>query len=151
MPQSPQYAEIAEFERLLSLPTSDPTGLAGFFYAGKVWATRVPARLDVMGGIADYSGAHVCETVLGSGNVIALQPRNDRTLRIRTVQLGSRSLPVETRIPLDYLVHNGHAAEFSEVRAICRHNPLANWSSYIVGSIFTLLREEGVRLPYGFS
>jgi len=151
MPLSNPLPEIAEFERLLSLPTSDPTGLAGFFNAGKVWATRVPARLDVMGGIADYSGAHVCEAMLGSGNVIALQPRNDRTLRIRTAQIGSRSLPVETRIPLDYLVKNGQAAEFSEVRAICRHNPLASWSSYIVGSIFTLLHEEGVRLPFGFS
>ena len=28
---------------------------------------RVPARLDVMGGIADYSGSNVCESVLGRG------------------------------------------------------------------------------------
>ena len=62
----------------------------------------MPARLDVMGGIADYSGANVCEAVLGRGMLMALQPRTDRTLRIRTVQVGRRSLPVETRIPLDY-------------------------------------------------
>ena len=63
---------------------------------------RVPARLDVMGGIADYSGANVCEAVLGRGMLMAVQARNDRTLRIRSAQAGSRSLPVETRIPLDY-------------------------------------------------
>ncbi len=94
--------ELKEFERLLARPNNDPTGLAGFFNAGEVWVARVPARLDVMGGIADYSGANVCEAVLGRGMLMALQPRTDRTLRIRTMQVGQRSLPVETRIPLDY-------------------------------------------------
>ena len=56
--------ELIEFERLLQLPNNDPTGLAGYFNAGEVWVSRVPARLDVMGGIADYSGANVCEAVL---------------------------------------------------------------------------------------
>lgn len=148
-PNAPR--ELAEFERLLTRPNSDPTGLAGFFNAGQIWVTRVPARLDVMGGIADYSGANVCEAVLGRGNLIALQPRNDRTLRIRTMQLGERSLPVETRIPLDYFMQAGQPADYAEVRKVCQHNPLAGWAAYIGGSIFTLLREEAVRLPYGFS
>src|ERR1700760_5163532 len=97
-----QPLELKEFERLLLKPNNDPTGLAGFFNAGEVWVSRVPARLDVMGGIADYSGANVCEAVLGRGMLIALQPRTDTTLRIRTMQSGKRSLPVETRIPLSY-------------------------------------------------
>ena len=96
--------EVSEFEQLLRKPNSDPTGFAGFFNSGEVWVARVPARLDVMGGIADYSGANVCEAVLGRGMLMALQPRTDRTLRIRTVQAGARSLPVETRIPLDYFI-----------------------------------------------
>jgi L-arabinokinase len=146
-----QSPELAEFERLLTRPNSDPTGLAGFFNPGQIWVARVPARLDVMGGIADYSGANVCEAVLGSGNLIALQPRTDRTLRIRTTQMGPRNLPVETRIPLDYLITDEQPAEYREVREACQRNPLAAWASYIGGSIFTMLREEGVRLPYGFS
>src|SRR5471030_3115403 len=94
--------EVQEFARLLQKPNSDATGLAGFFNSGEVWVARVPARLDVMGGIADYSGSNVCEAVLGRGMLMALQARTDRTLRIRTMQFGKRSLPVETRIPLDY-------------------------------------------------
>ena len=80
--------EISEFEQLLRKPNGDPTGLAGFFNSGEVWVARVPARLDVMGGIADYSGANVCEAVLGRGMLMALQARTDRTLRIRSVQVG---------------------------------------------------------------
>ena len=143
--------ELAEFERLLTRPNNDPTGLAGFFNAGQIWVARVPARLDVMGGIADYSGANVCEAVLGSGNLIALQPRTDRTLRIRTVQIGERNLPVETRIPLDYFTKGDQPSEYRDVRRFCQRNPLATWAAYIGGSIFTMLREESIHLPYGFS
>jgi galactokinase len=82
--------EVRAFEELLKKPNSDLTGLAGFFNSGEVWVVRVPARLDVMGGIADYSGSNVCETVLGRGVLLALQSRTDRTLRIRTMQAGHR-------------------------------------------------------------
>jgi L-arabinokinase len=143
--------EVSEFEQLLNKPNSDSTGFAGFFNAGEVWMARVPARLDVMGGIADYSGANVCEAVLGGGMLMALQARTDRTLRIRTMQAGRRTLPVETRIPLDYLTSGGIVGDYPQVRELCHANPLAAWVAYIGGSIFTLLKEESVRLPYGFS
>ncbi|MBV8780682.1 MAG: hypothetical protein JO353_04730, partial [Phycisphaerae bacterium] len=128
----------------------DPTGLAGFFNSGEIWVGRVPARLDVMGGIADYSGANVCEAVLGRGMLMALQARTDATLRIRSIQVG-RSLPVETRIPLSYFHSGDSLGNYAQVRELCHHNPLALWTAYIGGSIFTLLKEESVKIPYGFS
>jgi galactokinase len=144
-------SEVLEFEKLLNKPNSDSTGFAGFFNTGEIWVARVPARLDVMGGIADYSGANVCEAVLGGGMLMALQARTDRTLRIRTMQAGRQTLPVETRIPLDYFGSNGSLAEYSVVRDLCHANPLVSWAAYIGGSIFTLLKEESVNLSYGFS
>jgi galactokinase len=143
--------EVAEFERLLARPNSDTTGFAGFFNSGEIWVARVPARLDVMGGIADYSGANVCEAVLGRGVLVALQPRTDRTLRIRTLQLGRRSLPVETRIPMEYFTSGEGLGDYTSVRDFCQANPLAGWAAYAGGSIFTLLKEEGVKLHFGFS
>jgi len=142
--------EVQEFDRLLFKPNSDPTGLAGFFNSGEVWVGRVPARLDVMGGIADYSGANVCQAVLGRGMLIALQARTDSTLRIRSIQVG-RALPVETRIPLSYFYSGDGLGSYAQVRQLCQANPLALWAAYIGGSIFTLLKEESVKIPYGFS
>jgi len=104
-----------------------------------------------MGGIADYSGANVCEAVLGRGVLLALQARTDRTLRIRTMHAGLKALPVETRIPLDYFQSGEGLAAYNEVRSLCQANPLASWAAYIGGSIFTLLKEESVELPYGFN
>ncbi|HEX7510501.1 MAG TPA: hypothetical protein VF335_04320, partial [Chitinivibrionales bacterium] len=143
--------EVLEFEKLLKKPNNDPTGLAGFFNTGEIWIARVPARLDVMGGIADYSGSNVCEAVLGHGVLIALQPRTDRTLRIRTLQVGKRTLPVETRLPLDYFSSGDGLNSYADIREVCHSNPLVSWVSYIGGSIFTLLKEESVAMPYGFS
>ena len=143
--------EVSEFENLLRKPNSDPTGFAGFFNSGEVWVARVPARLDVMGGIADYSGANVCEAVLGRGMLMAIQARTDRTLRIRSAQIGPRSLPVETRMPLDYFESGDAVGNYAQVRELCHANPIAAWAAYIGGSIFTLLKEESVKLPFGFS
>ncbi len=149
--------EIQEFESLLQKPTSDPTGLASIFTGGEIFVTRVPARLDVIGGIADYSGSNVCEGVLGGGMVIALQPRTDRTLRIRTMQanrpgrVARPGLPVETRIPLAYFEQEDGFISYEQVQSLCRANPLSSWAAYIGGSIFTLLKEEGIHLRYGFN
>jgi galactokinase len=143
--------EILQFESFLKKPNSDPTGLAGLFNTGEIVVTRVPARLDVMGGIADYSGANVCEGVLGRGMVIALQPRTDRTLRIRTMQAHHKSLPIETRIPLDYFEMGEGFVSYENIQKLCGANPLAAWTAYIGGSIFTLLKEESVHLPFGFN
>jgi len=143
--------EISEFEQLLQKPNSDASGLASFFTAGEIWVTRVPARLDVMGGIADYSGANVCEAVLGRGVLMGLQARTDRTLRVRSMQAGLKALPIETRVPIESFKSGDDLAGYAEIRALCQSNPLANWSAYIVGSIFTLLKEEPVKLPYGFN
>ncbi|HEX7588762.1 MAG TPA: hypothetical protein VF478_10640, partial [Anaerolineae bacterium] len=143
--------EILQFETFLKKPNSDPTGLAGLFNTGEIVVTRVPARLDVMGGIADYSGANVCEGVLGRGMVIALQPRTDRTLRIRTMQAHHKSLPIETRIPLDYFEMGDGFVSYEHVQSLCSSNPLASWTAYVGGSIFTLLKEESVHLPFGFN
>jgi len=143
--------DLKQFESALQKPNGDPTGFAGFFNSGDVWVSRAPARLDVMGGIADYSGANVCEAVLDRGMLMALQPRTDDTLRIRSVQLSQRGLPVETRIPLSYFYEGDSLGSYSQVKELCRSNPLLNWVAYIGGSIFTLLKEEAVRMPYGFS
>ena len=58
--------ELQELERLLNKTNSDMSGLASFFGAGEIWATRVPARLDVMGGIP---GGHNTEFAPPRANI----------------------------------------------------------------------------------
>ena len=144
--------EISEFEQLLNKPNGDASGLASFFAAGEVWVARVPARLDVMGGIADYSGANVCEAVLGRGMLMALAGAH-RPHAAHPHDAGRPAQPCRSRRACRSIIFNPAMAVggYAEIRELCQANPLANWAAYIGGSIFTLLKEEPVKLRYGFS
>ena len=149
-PQLSISVEVAEFERLLRSRGANPAGLGDFFEKKPFWVARVPARLDVMGGIADYSGANVCEGTLGAGVLVAVQPRRDRRVRLRSFSLGSRRMPVETELPLDWLQARGKFPSYGDVQALFRENHLAAWAAYAAGSLFALLKEEQLRLRGGF-
>ncbi len=148
--QHSSLEEVAEFERRLRCRAGNPEGLGDYFNKRPVWVARVPARLDVMGGIADYSGANVCEGTLGQGILVAVQPRLDRLLRIRSISLEPRNLPAETYLPLDLLEARGKPVSYDEVRVLVRDNPLAAWAAYAGGSLFALIKEEKLRLRRGF-
>ena len=47
-----------------------------------VTIARAPGRLDVMGGIADYTGSLVLEATLDCGLCVAAQPRRDQAVRV---------------------------------------------------------------------
>ena len=60
---TPRLMDVAKFHRaLLSGSKTVCDGFGGG--AGGVTVVRVPGRLDVMGGIADYCGSVVCEVTL---------------------------------------------------------------------------------------
>lgn len=145
MAKRTELVEVVAFERLLQRGAAD-----GFFVKRPIWAARVPARLDVMGGIADYSGANVCEATLGQGLLVAVQPCQDRVLRIRSLAVGSGCLPVETSIPLTTFESRGKAVAYDAVRALFHGNPLGSWAAYAGGSLFALIKEESIRLRTGF-
>ena len=78
---------------------------AGFFDAtGPIAGARAPGRLDVMGGVADYSGSIVLEMPLAEAACVAWQWREDRLLRIRTVGAESAGLEPEVTLALDDLI-----------------------------------------------
>lgn len=145
-----QCAEWTAFEKRLTYPAGAPEGLANLFAKRPLWAARAPARLDVMGGIADYSGAHVCEATLGPGIVVAVQPCRERVLRIRSVALDPASLPVETSMPLSRLECRGRPVSYAAAHDLFRENPLTTWAAYVAGSLVTLQHEQKVRLQSGW-
>src|SRR4030095_14152930 len=55
---------------------------------GPAYAARAPGRLDVMGGIADYSGALVLQWPIRESTRVALTRHPDRVLDISSVSAG---------------------------------------------------------------
>src|SRR3981081_2821248 len=108
--------------------------LAGAFDPARpMRISRARGRLDVMGGIADYTGSLVCELPLDRAAAVALQERGDRQIQVFSFNLFDEHKPFTLRIPLDGLIN--HSAdelrrEFSE--------PGRRWAAYLVGCLYVL-------------
>ena len=78
--------------------------------------TRAPGRLDVMGGIADYSGSLVLELPIAEATLVALQ--KDEAPRVSIISLvddESRALSFE--MPLADLERDGAPIDYDAARA----------------------------------
>jgi galactokinase len=95
--------------------------------------SRAPGRLDVMGGIADYTGSLVCEATLDRAAAVALQERPDRGVQVFSFNLLDDHQPFTLRIPLDALANNSADSlrrEFAQ--------PGRQWAGYLAGCLHML-------------
>jgi len=103
--------------------------------------TRAPGRLDVMGGIADYSGSLVLELPIAEATLVALQ--KDSAQRISIISL----VDDETRaLTLEMPLADLEPFEYNEARAYFSSNV---WAAYVAGVFLVLARERGVRFSRG--
>ena len=100
--------------------------------------SRAPGRLDVMGGIADYSGSHVLEFPIAEATFVALQPANERRLNIVTL-LDDEPHHSSFTMSLSDLDEYETAREFFNGR----------WAAYVAGVFLVLMRERNQRFESG--
>lgn len=86
---------------------------------------RAPGRLDVMGGIADYSGALVLELPLARATFAVLQGRDAPRMDIRSLRGGD-----EHRFSMELGALRRSPAELA---AWFSAHPADRWAAYIVG------------------
>src|SRR5437870_2196080 len=105
--------------------------------------TRAPGRLDVMGGIADYSGSLVLQRPIAEATFAALQVIDDPA--IHAVSLGREPFT----IAFDSLLPGGEPISYDEARTLFRRVPDKHWASYVVGIFLVLMRERDVAFSRG--
>jgi L-arabinokinase len=118
-------------ETLLRLPEAR----ALFVPGRELVVTRAPGRLDVMGGIADYSGSLVLQLPLAVATLAALQRDPER--RLRLVSVGRPAF----EIALDVL----EGMTYEQARAVL----LTSWAAYAAGALLVLMKERGARFAEG--
>ena len=103
--------------------------------------TRAPGRLDVMGGIADYSGSLVLELPIAEATFAALQLNEE--LRLNIVSLlddephrSSFSMSLRELEPMSY----------EEARSFFQQD---GWAAYVAGVFLVLMRERDIRFTSG--
>jgi L-arabinokinase len=100
--------------------------------------SRAPGRLDVMGGIADYTGSMVAEATLDRAAAVALQDRQDRQVHVFSFNLLDDRRPFAFRISLDALAEHSIDALRAELK-----QPGRRWAGFIVGCM-AILHERGL-------
>jgi galactokinase len=114
-----------------------------------LFAARAPGRLDVIGGIADYSGSLVLELPLAVATIAIVQPTEHPTLTIRSTSPDSIFGEAMLSLPLDALQPNGHLLSYDEAHALLGNSDKTQWAAYVIGPLFVLMRERGLQLKGG--
>jgi galactokinase len=112
--------------------------------------TRAPGRLDVMGGIADYSGSLVLQMPLRAATLVALQTDPVRHLRIVSLSADAHHRAVAVDLPLSALERaDGAPVEYADARRYFAHDPDRRWAAYVAGALLVLRRERGATFTHG--
>ena len=115
---------------------------------GGVVVARAPGRLDVMGGIADYSGSFVLEMPIREATFAALQRKGSRTLRIISLSEDpQREMFFE--MPLENFESNGRPLDYGSARAVFQRDAARQWAAYVAGVFLVLMRERGIVFQEG--
>ena len=109
----------------------DKVHASQFFDQGDVTLARAPGRLDVMGGIADYSGSLVAEMPISAVCCVAAQLSPKQTIVVRTENSVVNGLDRDVTFPLDA------CADLVSLRHHINGLPASQkWAGYVAGSVF---------------
>jgi len=123
-----------------------PSGWRNFFDSpGELIVTRAPGRLDLMGGIADYSGSLVLQWPIQSAVHVAIQRHSNKTLRVASVPEAPNKTARLFEINLDELL----GSDYSTLRARFSDEPENHWAAYVAGAFAVLVREKNAAFSEG--
>jgi L-arabinokinase len=103
---------------------------------------RAPGRLDVMGGIADYSGSLVLQRPIAEGTCAAVQPLERPVLEVISIGRPPLSVDVAT------LMREDGAVPYETARRRFASGD-QRWAAYVIGVFLVLARERGLSLTRG--
>ncbi len=118
----------------------------------EVIIARAPGRLDLMGGIADYSGSLVLQLPIASATHVALQLQAEPVLRIVSLpnalpEGGAR--PRIFEMPLSEFAAAGKPVQYEVARARFSGTGMHHWAAYIAGALLVLMRERAIEFNQG--
>jgi L-arabinokinase len=130
-------------ESLDLLLASLPNGWRNLFDSEReLVVTRAPGRLDLMGGIADYSGSLVLQFPIRNAVHGALQRIEGKALRIASVPNRPGDLPRLFEMELNEFAQSRSPIEYASARARFARDPKDHWAAYVAGAFLVLMRER---------
>ncbi len=138
-------ADTESFVALLNDPPGESAEIGGFFRAGReVFVTRAPGRLDLMGGIGDYSGSLVLELPIAAAAHVALQLEEDSdALTFVSLAQDGDGPPRRFEMTLADFARGAGPVSYEEARAFFVADKSRRWAAYVAGAFVVLMRERG--------
>jgi L-arabinokinase len=107
---------------------------------------RAPGRLDLMGGIADYSGSLVLQWPIAEATFAAVQEGEPGMLEVATAR-------EDGGLDRARFARDAFAARtgvgYDAIRSDFGRDPGTRWAAYALGPLAVLHREKGVDVPAG--
>lgn len=141
---SQNLSDVEEFIEFINHPSED---LRDFFdNESDIFIGRAPGRLDVMGGIADYSGSLVLEMPIAEATLTALQKTDEKKLKIVSLSDNGNLL---FEMKLAEFENGDEPISYEKARAYFSQNAEDHWASYVAGVFCVLMREKKFRFSQG--
>ncbi|XP_027333907.1 L-arabinokinase-like isoform X3 [Abrus precatorius] len=143
-----------------------------FHWEEEIFVTRAPGRLDVMGGIADYSGSLVLQMPIKEACHVACQRvhpskhrlwkhaearQNDKggnpTAVLQIVSYGSELSNRGPTFDMDLsdFMEEDKPISYEKAKKYFAQDPSQKWAAYVAGAILVLMTELGVRFEDSIS
>ena len=103
---------------------------------------RAPGRLDLMGGIADYSGSLVLQLPLSEAAYALVQPRRDG--QVVVVSGAGDDLHGAHLVEMPIVEIYRHLSELGILRQMLTANPATAWASYLLGVVAIVAQQADV-------
>lgn len=108
-----------------------------------VVVARAPGRLDVMGGIADYSGSLVLQWPLAEATHVAVQSAVDGFARVTSWGDGTNDRARSAEIDCAELAALAESS-YEALGERLAEREGDTWAAYVIGALAVLMREYGV-------
>jgi L-arabinokinase len=109
---------------------------------------RAPARLDVMGGIADYSGSIVCEGTLKCSAIAGVQKSQNSIIKIQTNTHNPEDLQNTGKISLSkiFCKSNNELYSREDIQKNFKKLDKLSWTAYALGGLYFLLESGRISI-----
>lgn len=111
----------------------------------KILCASAPGRLDVMGGIADYSGSLVLEMPLREATTARVALRDDGVMRAHSTTAASLHLLPTVEVSLNDCISPDGSVEYARLRNALAAQKGGSWAAYVMGCALVLMREKKVK------
>ncbi|MCB0122002.1 MAG: hypothetical protein KDE58_07145, partial [Caldilineaceae bacterium] len=144
-------ADVHEFLALLNqLSDHDAAAVRTLFRpTDELVVTRAPGRLDLMGGIADYSGSLVLQMPIAEATFAALQKATEPTLEIISLNSEYGGRPSLFTMPLTDFIDDDHPIAYGLAQRYFKRVPQSAWAAYVAGAFLVLMHEKGLQFASG--